>query len=112
MLQQLCITSLASHFVPLQANPARLLGRFAPMGFVLHTRILSHFAPSGFALSISVALLPRALRLHLARFTCLPFALHAYKHFLKKKSVSFHLKCSEAYKNAQKKKKKKKTLSL
>ena len=42
------ITSLARHFVPLQASPAGLLGCFAPSGFVLH--ILNCFAPSGFVL--------------------------------------------------------------
>ena len=38
-----------SHFVPLQASPAGLLGRFAPSA--LCARILGRFAPSGFALT-------------------------------------------------------------
>ena len=42
-------TSLASHFVPLQASPAGLLGRFAPSGFALSARILGRFAPSKFS---------------------------------------------------------------
>ena len=41
-----CDTSLASHFVLLQASPARLLGRFAPSA--LRTRILGCFAPFKF----------------------------------------------------------------
>ena len=39
----LIITSLGSHFVPLQATPAGLLGRFAPSGFAFHAR--TRFAP-------------------------------------------------------------------
>ena len=37
-------TSLAArHFVPLQANPVGLLGRFAFSDFAFHALILSHF---------------------------------------------------------------------
>ena len=38
------MTSPASHFVPLQASPAGLLGRFVPLA--LCARILGRFAPS------------------------------------------------------------------
>ena len=50
VLSSIIFTSLASHFVPLQASPAGLLGRFAPLGLALRARILDHFAPSGFML--------------------------------------------------------------
>ena len=91
------VTSLANHFLPLQASHAALLGRFAPsgfalcarilsrfalLGFVLRTRFLSCFAPFGFALASSVASLLRALRfVHAIR------ASRSQK-FLKKISVS------------------------
>ena len=48
-------TSLASHFVPLQASPAGLLGRFTPSGFALRARILGRFAPSKFSKKKSVS---------------------------------------------------------
>ena len=51
--------------LPLQANPAGLLGRFAPSGFVLRTHILSRFAPLAFVVAFSVHLLSPALLWHL-----------------------------------------------
>ena len=38
-------------FVPIQANPAGLLGLFAPLDFLLRTNIIGHCALSGFSLA-------------------------------------------------------------
>ena len=118
----LSVSSLASHFVPLQASPAWLLGRFAPSGFALAFWITllpwaSYFAlafwiaslllASCVALAFSVALLPQAMCSHsrwlcnlelrtLGSNDCARFALCAHQ-----KCVSIDSKRSETHRNAK-----------
>ena len=63
-------TSLASHFVPLQASPAVLLGRFAPLGFMLAFSVASLPHALCFALAFSGALLLWALHLRSRPLCC------------------------------------------
>ena len=60
------LTSLAGHFVPLQASPAGLLGHFAPWGLALAFTVASLPQTSCFALAFSVTSLPQTLRFMLA----------------------------------------------
>ena len=60
------LTNLASHFVPLQARPAGLLGCFTPSGFAFYAYILGQFIPLGFVLC--------------SRFTPSGFALASHSH--------------------------------
>ena len=67
--------------MPLHASHVRLIGRFAPSGFVFCARILGRFAPSGFVLRTRI----------LSRFTPWIWALRLYlcsQKFSKNKSVS------------------------
>ena len=79
---------------------ARILSRFAPLGFVLHTRILGRFAPSGFMLCTRILsrFAPSGFAL-ISSVTRMRFALT--KIFEKNKCVSIDSNCSETHRNAK-----------